>query len=166
MRGAALPAVIGFSYEFELRPWRLRAARLHKAWLLQCLAVYDPKRRVRRAQYYFVSESTITRLHAQYLGEATPTDIMTFGYPLGEGVEAEIYVAPQVVYRHARAYGTAPGEELRRVLAHGLLHLLGWGDQSEPEAQAMRAVEDACLRLWGRAASPKPVSHETPKVGI
>lgn len=166
MRGAALPAVIGFSYEFELRPWRLRAARRHKAWLLQCLAVYDPERRVRRAQYNFVSESTITRLHAQHLGVATPTDIMTFGYPLGEGVEAEIYIAPQVVYLHAQAYGTTQGEELRRVLVHGLLHLLGWEDQSESEAQAMRAIEDACLHLWGEVASPKSVSHETPKARV
>lgn len=161
MCGAALSAVIGFSYEAQLRPWRLRAARLHRTWLLHCLSVHDPGRCVRRVQYYFVSEPTIAYLHGQYLGEATPTDILTFGYPLAEGVEAEIYIAPRVVRRNSQAYGTAPGEELRRVLVHGLLHLLGWEDQSEAQAQAMRAAEEACLRLWRELFPPKLVSHET-----
>lgn len=148
MRGAALSPVIGFSYEEELRPWRLRAARLHKAWLLRCLATYDSEGLIRRVQYYFVTEPTITHLHERYLGEATPTDILTFGYPLPEGWEAEVYIAPQVVREQAQLYGTALSEELRRVLAHGLLHLLGWKDHTESEREAMRAAEDACLRLW------------------
>ena len=39
-------------------------------------------------------------------------------------------------------------QELRRVIIHGVLHLLGQGDKSEGEAVEMRRQEEEALKLW------------------
>ncbi len=49
---------------------------------------------------------------------------------------------------NAAALGIPFEEELRRVMSHGLWHLLGYRDKSEQESQAMRQKEEEALRLW------------------
>ena len=56
-----------------------------------------------------------------------------------------------------RATPLSPPEqaELLRVIAHGLLHLCGLGDETSAEAEKMRAAEDAALYIWrSRFARP------------
>lgn len=105
-----------------------------------------------RIAYYFVSRETIADLHAQFLGDPSPTDIMTFDY----GDEAEIFIAPAVVRLQAQEYAVPYTEELRRVMIHGLLHLAGYKDDTPEEITTMRKAEDFCLSRW-----KAEVSHET-----
>jgi rRNA maturation RNase YbeY len=136
----------------------VRFARQHRHWLEACLRQLGSEVRSWRLQYTFVSAEEIAELHARHLGDPTPTDILTFGYSAGTHIEAEIYVAPALVRSFAQLYGTTFSEELRRVLVHGILHLLGWNDSTEAEQSIMRQQEDLCLKEWRVSMQ---VSHET-----
>lgn len=131
---------------------RLRSARRHRDWLVQCWQEMGASRSLLRVAYYFVSQETIAQLHTAFLSDPSPTDIMTFDY----GDEAEIFIAPAVVRLHAREHAVSYAEELRRVMVHGLLHLAGFRDGTPEEIAAMRKAEDFCLSRW-----KAEVSHET-----
>ena len=89
----------------------------------------------------FVDDDEIARLHERYLGEPGPTDVLSF--PLGEvdedGVRivGDVVVAPSVA---ARNNPDDPAGELRLLVVHGVLHLLGY----DHEADGDRA------RMWER----------------
>lgn len=158
MRRAAVCPLIRFFYE-GVSGWRLPAARRHKAWLRACLRALPSAPPVGRLYYTFLSVEAITALHERYLGDPSPTDVISFPYEEEGLIEGEIFVAPQVVKAFAAAYGEAADQALRRTLVHGLLHLLGWADDTPARQQEMHQQEELCLRLW---ETLKEVSHETP----
>ncbi|MCX7605797.1 MAG: rRNA maturation RNase YbeY [Bacteroidia bacterium] len=144
--------MITFGYDPSLRPWRVRKAHQHKKWLLACKEALAPsQKRPFVLFYHFIPIERMCALHHQFLGEADPTDILTFSYPTDPTApmeEVEIYIAPSQVREQAAFYGVSFAEELRRVMAHGLLHWLGWDDRDNASLTAMREAEEFCLRLW------------------
>ena len=52
------------------------------------------------------------------------------------------------VGENAVKFGVPFEQELHRVVIHGVLHLLGQGDKSDPEAAEMRRQEEEALLLW------------------
>ena len=76
----------------------------------------------------FVSDRRIAELNARHLKHRGPTDVISFGFaPVrrGGGVVGDVYVAPDVARRNARAHGHGVREELLRLVVHGVLHVLG-----------------------------------------
>ncbi len=59
----------------------------------------------------------------------------------------DIVLAPDYITRQAAQFGTTPADEMRLLLVHGLLHLLGYDHLEEDEAQDMEAREDELLSL-------------------
>jgi rRNA maturation RNase YbeY len=102
----------------------------------------------------FVGDSKMAELNAHYRGKDRPTDVLSFpailpsdypelasdhgGYPLGD-----IVISLDTAAQQSRRYGWTLGEELARLLVHGLLHLLGYDHEKVPPRQAalMRRVE-------------------------
>jgi probable rRNA maturation factor len=76
-----------------------------------------------------VDDAEIEALHLRYMNEAGPTDVLSF--PLAEddvdehGVRilGDVVIAPAVAARNAPAHTDG---ELRLLLVHGILHLLGY----------------------------------------
>lgn len=111
----------------------------------------------------FVDVDAIAQLNEEYLGKEGPTDVLSFpiedatpgsppqptagGPPLHLG---DIFISPDVVARHARELDVSYGDELYLMVCHGLLHILGWDHQTEPEAEAMEAREAEHLATIGR----------------
>jgi probable rRNA maturation factor len=98
--------------------------------------------------YVFASDPFVARLNQQYLGHNTLTDIITFDYTEGRSIIGEIYISIPRVRENARTYSQPFATELRRVMAHGLLHLLGYNDKTSRQSVRMRRKEEACLSLW------------------
>ena len=104
----------------------------------------------------FVSNAAIARLNAKQLGHSGATDVISFGFAneAGGPVIGDIYIAPAVARVNARRAGVAVREELVRLVAHGVLHVLGhdhptgadrmrspmWRRQEQLVARAMRAA--------------------------
>ena len=76
----------------------------------------------------FVTARRIAALNQRHLGHRGPTDVISFGFvPVGAGSEVvgDIYIAPEIAARNAREHGRGVREELLRLVAHGVLHVLG-----------------------------------------
>ncbi len=102
----------------------------------------------------FVDEPTIQKLHDDYLHDASSTDIITFDLGVSpEGARlGALYICPEVAKRFAARYKVTLGQELHRLIAHGILHLLGYDDHSPQDKRRMRREENKILARINRAA--------------
>ena len=94
---------------------------------------------------YFVGVRTITKLHADYFKDPTPTDCITFPLKaLGADFLGEIFVSPQAAldYNPLRPY-----QEITLYILHGLLHLLGYDDIDRKKRALMRREEKRLMAL-------------------
>ncbi len=93
----------------------------------------------------FVDEPVMADLHVKWLDEPGPTDVLSFpmdelrpGAPdeePREGVLGDVVICPQVASQQAIAAGHSTSDEIALLLAHGMLHLVGF-DHAEPEEEA------------------------------
>lgn len=100
--------------------------------------------------YLFCDDEYLLGVNQQYLQHDTYTDIITFDYVAGTLVSGDILISVERVGENAQLFGVPFGQELRRVVVHGVLHLLGQGDKSDAEAAEMRRLEGEALELWDR----------------
>lgn len=98
--------------------------------------------------YIFCKDSYLLSINQDYLKHKTLTDIITFDYSESDQVDGEIYISIERVKENASKFGKSFDEELRRVMIHGVLHILGFEDKSQAQKLTMRKKEEACLSLW------------------
>jgi len=116
-------------------------------------AVVDAERAALAAlSITFVGERRIRALNRAHLGHDRPTDVIAF--TLGDGFAGDVYVCPAVAAREARRAGVPLREELRRLVVHGVLHVLGHdhpGGEARLRSPMWRRQERLLARL-GRLA--------------
>ena len=108
-----------------------------------------------------VDEAAIEQLHVQWMDEPGPTDVLSFPMdelrpgradaPTPAGLLGDIVICPQVAQVQAEAAGHDTAQELRVLLTHGMLHLLGF-DHATPdeEAEMFGLQRDLLLALAAR----------------
>lgn len=113
-----------------------------------------------------VTPEAIAVLHEEYLDEPGPTDVMSFpmdelrpgepGQPRPTGILGDVVLCPQFAQVQALAAGHGLHHELRILLTHGILHLLGF-DHAEPaEEAAMFALQRSLVQQYETLAGPRP----------
>lgn len=98
--------------------------------------------------YIFCDDEYLLKVNQDYLQHDYYTDIITFDYVKGRTISGEIFVSLQRISDNASALAGDYEEELRRVLAHGILHLSGYKDKTEEEETVMRSKEDFYLAKY------------------
>jgi len=91
----------------------------------------------------FVTTEEMADLHRTYLGEEGPTDVLSF--PLEESDEEDVRILGDVVIAPAVAAANRPQDppaELRLLLVHGILHLLGHDHEDEADRAEMWAKQE------------------------
>jgi probable rRNA maturation factor len=95
-----------------------------------------------------VSDREIRSLNRRWRGEDRATDVLSF--PLEEpGALGDVVISMDTARRQAREGGWSLAVELRRLLAHGILHCLGYGHEAPREARRMAAAERRLLGFEG-----------------
>ena len=97
--------------------------------------------------YIFCSDDYLHNINLEYLDHDTYTDIITFDQSEDDTLCGDIFISIDRVRDNATSMNTQFSEELHRVIAHGLLHLIGYKDKTTEEAALMREKEEACLTL-------------------
>ncbi|MCF2491648.1 rRNA maturation RNase YbeY [Dyadobacter sp. CY347] len=99
--------------------------------------------------YIFCDDDYLLEINKQYLDHDYFTDIITFDNSEEDNViEGDIYISVDRVKENAATFQADFETEMRRVLIHGLLHLMGYDDTDEKLKAAMRAKEDQYLLLF------------------
>jgi probable rRNA maturation factor len=97
-------------------------------------------------QFIFTNNAFISKLHADYFRDGSPTDVITFPFSAANTpIEGEIYISVEMAADQAKTYDSSYIREIYRYCIHGVLHLLGYNDGTYEERQLMRQKEDIYL---------------------
>lgn len=102
-----------------------------------------------------MDDKEISRLHKAYFGRRAVTDVISFDMreeqkgAKGSGVQVSLALGGEVARRQARKHKTSINKELCLYAAHGLLHCLGYDDNTAKKAERMHAREDELLTKLG-----------------
>jgi probable rRNA maturation factor len=117
------------------------------SWLEKIIS--DHSKSVHYINYIFCDDTYLLEINRQYLNHDDYTDIITFPYHLADRpIESDIFISTERVKENAESFGTSFDDELLRVMAHGLLHLLGYGDKDDISKAAMRKAEDYSINQF------------------
>ncbi len=98
--------------------------------------------------YIFCDDEGLLKLNKEYLDHDTYTDILTFPYEHDFGIHADIFISVPRVSENAKILDVDEEEEMKRVMIHGVLHLLGYDDHTTEEKDRMRRKEDEKLKMF------------------
>lgn len=105
----------------------------------------------------FVTDSEIKRLNYLYRKRKRPTDVLSFSMREGKHLErdrsilGDIAISVDRAKRQAKRFNSTFKKELCLYIIHGILHLVGYGDEKPSALKRMRRKEEKILNnLWRR----------------
>ena len=104
-------------------------------------------RMAREINIIFCSDNYLLDLNRRFLSHNYYTDIITFDHSIEKFINGEIYISVDRVKENAANLHLPFQTELRRVIIHGILHLLGYSDSTNAQKKVMRLKEDTYLSL-------------------
>jgi rRNA maturation RNase YbeY len=135
--------MIELSYQNDFRPLDEIA---YSKWM-EVMAVSENKT-IGELSFVFCSDAFLLKINQNHLNHDTYTDIITFDYSENGLINGEVYISTERVKENAGRFGVSEINELHRVMAHGLLHLCGYGDKSDLETQVMRDKENEKIGMF------------------
>ena len=108
-----------------------------------------------------VDDSMIAGVHAEFMSDSSPTDVITFQADREMESAGEIIISVDHARNRANELDLPFSRELTLYLIHGWLHLAGYDDCTEADREAMRAAEVRALTLVDQDKSCIPYSLQT-----
>lgn len=108
-------------------------------------------------------DDEVAALNLQWRGKGGPTNVLSF--PAAENPArhlGDIALAFGVCAREAAEQGKSLARHLQHLVAHGVLHLVGYDHQMDSEAEQMEALE---RRILARLGAPDPYADEPDDAG-
>lgn len=125
----------------DTEPYALHECTI--SWL-ESIIISEGKK-VGAVHFVITHDEKVLEVNRDFLQHDYYTDIITFDYCRGKVVSGDIYISLDRVKDNAMQFSVSIDKELSRVLAHGVLHLCGYKDKTQAEAQEMRSKEDFYL---------------------
>ncbi len=104
---------------------------------------------VRQLEITLMSAEQLRELNRSWRKADYDTDVLSFSLSDGVELDGEIYVSLDFAQTHCNAYSATYTEEVCRYIVHGMLHLLGYEDDTTEGVRTMRRKEDQYLRSAG-----------------
>ena len=114
-------------------------------WLKSVLVREDPTKKLGDITYVFCNDDFLKEKNKLFLNHDYLTDVITFDYSKESTVSADILISIDRVLVNSKKYDVDFLCELKRVMIHGLLHLLGYKDKTKKEGALMRSKENFYL---------------------
>ena len=133
-------------------PFQLENENQYVAWLISVARQYGKE--LAQVNYIFCSDDELLELNKQYLDHDYYTDILSFPYE-EEPIIGDIYISIDRVKDNASNREIAFSEELLRVMAHGLLHFIGFDDHNKEDIIKMRDAEERAISIFNNKNATK-----------
>ena len=135
--------MISFNYETS---FELQDETRYENWLSE--VIESEKKTEGEINYIFCDDAYLLEKNIEFLDHDTLTDIISFDYTMGNLLSGDIFISVERVRENAQEYNVPFDEELRRVMAHGILHYCGYKDKTEEDSTVMRVKEDEKIALF------------------
>lgn len=126
--------------------FKLTEKNKHRDWIRRSIEAH--RKSTGDIAFIFTSNELLLQMNREYLNHNYFTDVITFDYTDEQMVSGDVFISVEQVRINATHFGSRVADELRRVMVHGVLHLLGFGDDSSDEQRRMRELEEDALHLW------------------
>jgi rRNA maturation RNase YbeY len=135
--------MISFNYETD---FELSDESLFSRWIS---TIISSENKVEgEINYIFCDDDYLHKINVEYLNHDTLTDIISFDYSEGNFLHGDIFISVERVQENSLAFHVSFLDELKRVMAHGVLHYCGYKDKSEPDELLMRQKEDEKMKMF------------------
>ena len=114
--------------------------------VIRAVAALFPELRMGKVEVHWMSDDELLEINRKHLDHDYYTDIITFDYSRGSKISGELFISFDRVTENALKEKVESSHEAYRVVADGILHLIGYGDKSEEEQIVMRSKEDEVLK--------------------
>ena len=116
------------------------------SWLEDVIKTENKK--LGEINYILCDDEYLLKVNQDFLDHDYYTDIITFDYVKGKTISGDIFVSLPRISDNAKTLVKDFNSEFHRVLAHGILHLMGYKDKTEEEITVMRQKEDFYLNVF------------------
>ena len=123
----------------------LKNKRKIKNWLKD--TIVNEKKKVGDINYIFCSKEYLKKMNNDYLSKNYETDVISFDFSKNNKISGDIYISSETVKKNSIIFNVCFNNELKRVMVHGLLHLLNYNDKSKQELKIMREKENFYINL-------------------
>ncbi|MBL7954959.1 MAG: rRNA maturation RNase YbeY [Flavobacteriales bacterium] len=127
-----------FRERTRIRKWLYRVAQDHGT-------------RIDRVNFVLMSDKGLLYYNETFLHHDDLTDVITFPVESNNGVAGDILISYHRIKENAATFGASAQLELRRVMVHGLLHLLGHKDKTKAQRETMRQLEEKFLARFPKS---------------
>lgn len=135
--------MISFNYETE---FEITNEEQYENWISEVIESEDKTEG--EINYIFCDDAYLLEKNIEFLNHDTLTDIISFDYTMGNLISGDIFISVERVKENAADFKVSFEEELRRVMAHGVLHYCGYKDKTEADEQLMREKEEEKMKLF------------------
>lgn len=135
--------MIEFHYEID---FEIKDSERTSEWLEQL--IIEEGKEMGGITYIFCNDKFLLERNQKYLNHDTLTDIITFDYCQGDIISSDIMISIDRVKENSTIFENSFSEELKRVMAHGILHLIGYDDYEEKDKEIMREKENYYINKY------------------
>ena len=134
------------SFHSEGIRFELKAKIKHKKWIRKWIESHQLQ--AGEISFVFTSNEQLRLMNKKFLNHNYFTDVITFDYSSGKKISGDVFISIDQLRINADIYGVSLEDEQRRVMIHGVLHLMAYSDSSDEEKETMRKKENEALHLW------------------
>lgn len=96
----------------------------------------------------FISEYEIEKINKNFLNHKGSTDVITFNYFDNKELDGEIVISVDDAQYYAGKYKVSLSSELLRLVIHGILHMVGYDDQTASDKRIMKSLENKYVKIF------------------
>ncbi len=133
--------MIGFYFQTK---FTLKSRKKIKNWLYHISTSENLK--IGKLTYVFCDNDFLLQINQKYLKHDYYTDVITFDYSNQKEINGDILISVEQVTLNSKKYNESKLDELYRVMAHGLLHLIGYDDKNKKDKKIMNEKESFYLK--------------------
>ena len=135
--------MIDFVYNTD---FRLANKEIFSRWLIS--VANDEGFLIDTLVFLFVDDNEILEMNKKFLKHDYYTDVITFGELKDKKISGDIAISIERVLDNSNTYGVEFEDELKRVMAHGLLHIMGYSDKASSDKSVMSQKEKKAIKMF------------------
>ena len=135
--------MIEFVYNTD---FRIANKEVFSRWLIS--VANDEGFLINNLVFLFVDDNEILEMNKKFLKHDYYTDVITFGDLKNKKISGDIAISIERVLDNSKTYGVEFEDELKRVMVHGLLHIMGYCDKASSDKSVMSMKENKAIKMF------------------
>ena len=135
--------MIDFVYNTD---FRLSNKEVFSRWLISVAKVEGYL--IDTLVFLFIDDNEILEMNKKFLKHDYYTDVITFGELEDKKISGDIAISIERVLDNSKTYGVEFEDELKRVMVHGLLHIMGYNDKASNDKSVMSQKEKKAIKMF------------------